>query len=1125
MIMKRNRFNFIEQGGLRLAVCTLMVGLSLGVGYAQSEDDADDEESTEAAIKQPSRSEMKQVNYPTVTVKGIVRDQATGNPLPGIQLRALNNVRYTAMTDENGCFEIAIPEFTTALYVHAPEFLSQQVPVIAGDATQYLQISMLADKFQPMYGEGTDYTARRTAEINRFGVTVDAEIANKMGGDVRSIMRSGAVDGGATMFIRGLNSITSDAQPLIVIDGVEYDMQRNRSSLHDGQFNNILANIAPDDIEKVTVLRNATALYGARGANGVVLIDTKRGHSMATRIDANISAGVQLMPKLPTMMDASQYRTYASELLGTVADVDEYDGFYFLNDDPTNYYYNTYHNNTDWTDKVYRTALTQNYSINVQGGDDVGMYNLSVGYVNSKNTVKNSGFDRINVRFNTDISILWNLTTKFDIAIARTNNNVYDDGMPASFTTSTVTSPAALALLKSPLVAPYQYNAIVGGFTSLLSEYDNVLYSSSYYPYGTNALGTKVDDDRALYYTSQSLANPVAILENGEGDNKNKAENTYFTVRVAPTYEITRDLKLHADFSYLLNRNAQRYYRPYKGVPLFEVDEIGSVSAMVSSMFAKEQNFMGRLQLDWSHQFGRHTLDAFVGGRYNYFSFDNSDLSSTYQGVADDKNPHLATSAIPGIEGVSDKWKNIQWYGNVNYNYVNRYYATLSLMAEANSRFGDNAGGLGLFGVQWALFPSLQLGWVMTNESWFPKAIGIDYLRLNAGFDISGNDNISNYAARTSFNAVKFYNQAMGMQLTNIGNDKIQWESTNKLNLGLQAYLLNNRVGVSFDYFLHKTRNLLTQRTFENPIGGINFYWSNGGELRNEGFEAVITAKPVVTKDWNVEIGASVGHYKNKVTKLPGGFTNVRSLYGDQNILTQVGLPVAVFYGYKTDGVFANDAEAMKAGLGGNQYLYQVDQAGNPQYFKAGDMKFVDLNGDGIINASDKTVIGDPNPDIYGNIFANVAWKNLTLNIGFNYSLGNDVYNYQRSVLNSGATFYNQQVAETGRWRYENHVAELPRAVFGDPMGNNRLSDRWIEDGSYLRLKTVQLSYRLPIPGSWTWLQGLTVWAEAQNLLTFTHYLGSDPEFSIGSGVFAQGIDCGNVAQGRAFIGGLKINL
>ena len=1105
--MKSKIFRFMQQGCLRLAVCTLVIGLSVN-GYAQTEDDAD-EDAVETGIKQPSRSQMQQANYPTVTIKGIVTDQATGKPLAGIQLRALNSVRYTAMSDEDGCFEIAIPEFTTALYVHAPEFLSQQVPVIAGDDSQYLQITMLADKFQSMYGEQNDYTARRSVQIDRFGVTVDAEVANKMGADVRSILRSGAVDGGAAMFIRGLSSITCDAQPLIILDGVELDMQRTRSSLHDGQFNNLLANISPDDIEKVTVLRNATALYGARGANGVVLIDTKRGHSMATRIDANISAGVQLIPQLPTMMNASQYRTYASELLGTIPNVNDYSGFYFLNDDPNGYYYHTYHNNTDWTDLVYRTAVTQNYSINVQGGDDVGMYNLSVGYVDSKNTIKESGFDRMNVRFNTDISILWNLSTKFDIAIARTNSNVYDDGLPADFSNEALTSLTGLSLVKSPLVAPYQYNSYVGGFTSLLSDYDNLL-ASSVSPRSTLA--------------NQSLANPVAILDNATGDNKNKAENTYFTIHVAPVFQISRDFKLMGEFSYMLNRNAQRYYRPYNGVPVFEVDEVGDVTSRVSSMFAKEQNYMGRLQLDWTHQFGRHTLDAFVGGRYNYFSFDNSDLSTTYQGVTDDKNPHLSSSAIPGIEGVNDVWKNIQWYGNVNYNYVNRYYATLSLMAEANSRFGDNAGGLGLFGVQWALFPSIQLGWVVTNEDWFPKNIGFNYLRLNAGLDWSGNDGISNYAARTSFNAVKYYNNAMGMQLTNIGNDKIQWESTRKFNLGMQAYMLNNRLGVAFDYFHHKTSNLLTQKTFENPIGGINFYWSNGGELNNEGFEAVITAKPVVAKDWNVELGASVGHYKNRVTKLPDGFSNVRSVYGDQNILTQVGLPVAVFYGYMTDGILANDQAARQAGKDG-QYLYMTDAAGNPNYFLAGDVKFVDINGDGMIDESDKTVIGDPNPDIYGNIFANVAWKNLTLNIGFNYSLGNDVYNYQRSVLNSGAMFYNQQVAETGRWRYEGHVAELPRAVFGDPMGNNRFSDRWIEDGSYLRLKTVQLSYRLPIPGSWTWLQGLTVWAEAQNLLTFTHYLGSDPEFSIGNSVFSQGIDCGNLAQGRAFLAGLKINL
>lgn len=1118
--MKRMIFNLCQKGGLRIAVCALAMGFSMGV-YAQTDDDFEEQETT--TIKKPKRSEVKQKVYPTMSVKGVVSDLATGKPLAGVQLRSLANDRYTAMTDENGAFTIKVPVFTTALYVHTPEYLSQQVAIKAEEDGQQIVVKMLSDKFQTMYGTGTDYTAKRTAQINRFGVVVDNEIANKLGGDMHSIQRSGAIDGGASMFIRGMNSITSDAQPLVLIDGVEIDMQRNRYSLHDGQFNNILANISPDDIEKVTVLKNATALYGARGANGVVLINTKRGHSMATRIDVNISAGLQLIPQLPTMMNASQYRSYASELLGTIPDINEYKGFYFLNDDPNGYYYHTYHNDTDWTDEVYRKAMTQNYSINVQGGDDIGMYNLSVGYVDAKSTVKHSGFDRMNVRFNTDINLMYNLTTKFDIAISRTNNYVYDDGMPATFSTSTITSPTALALLKSPLVSPYQYSSILGKFTNLENQYDNILQSSTY---PRNGL-VSVDTDRSMTYTGQSLANPVSLLNNGEGDNKNKAENTYFTVHVAPSFKFAQNFTLSADLSYLLNRNAQRYFRPYKGVPPFEIASMGRVTSKVGSMFSKEQNFMAKIQLDWAKQMGKHTVNAFIGGRYNYFSFDNSDLSNQNRGKTDDKNPVLnsnTTTAFPEVAGANDIWKNILWYGNVDYNYMNRYFATLTLSAEANSRFGDNADGMKLFGVQWAVFPSIQAGWVMTNENWFPKSNLVNYLRLNVGYDVSGNDNISNYAARTSFTSIKYYNNAMGIQLTNIGNDNIKWETTKKFNVGLQSYLFENRVAVSFDYFIHKTSDLLMLKSFSSPIGGINKYWANGGELQNTGFEAMLSVKPVVAKDWRVEVGATMGHYKNEVKSLPSD-SYTTSVYGDNNILTSVGNPVAVFYGYQTAGVFSTDAEAAKAGKNGADYLYMLDNAGTRHNFVAGDMHFVDQNNDGIIDERDKTIIGDPNPDLYGNIFATINWKQLTLSLGFNYSLGNDVYNYQRSVLNSGSTFYNQQVAETGRWRYEGQQATLPRATYGDPMMNNRFSDRWIENGSYLRLKTVNLSYQVPIPGSWTWLQGLTIWAEAQNLLTFTKYTGSDPEFSIGNSVYTQGIDCGNLAQGRSFYAGVKINL
>ena len=1099
--MKRKYINDIQKHGLRLSLCAISLGLC-PTAFAQTENDGEEVEMT---IKKPTRQREVKDNFATTMLHGVVVDQVSKKPLAGIQLKVLGYDRYSAMTGADGKFTIKVPEFATTLFVHSPSFMSQQVAINSKDTEKEIQVLMMQEKFRPMYGEGTTYTAQAGFDADAKDVTIESDIENILGADVRTVTRSAAPGIGASMFVRGLSSINANAQPLIVVDGVEQDMQQNRLSLHSGQINNILANIAPEDIASVKVLKNATALYGARGGNGVILITTKRGKSMATRIDANISAGVSLVPQLPTMMNASQYRNYATEILGTVPENINRDtpiSFRFLNDDPNNYYYHTYHNDTDWTDYVYDTAMTQNYNISVQGGDDIGMYNLSVGYVKAESTAKNNDFDRMNVRFNTDINILYNLTTKFDISISRTNSKVFDDGAMEDLSAGAITSPTFLSLIKAPIVSPYQYNAIVGGFTSLLCDYDDI-YSQLGSGYG--------------------LANPVAILNNANGDNKNKAENTYFNVRVEPTWTINNNLSLTSMFSYTLDRNSQRYHRPFVGVPSFEISNLGTVTSMAASLFSKEINVVSDTHIDWKHQYGKHNLAAFGGFKYTYFSFDDNNLKTEYNSTTNDKNPSLsASSGYQHIKGNNDVWKNLQWYGNVDYNYMNRYFATVSLSAEANSRFGAKSGDLDLCGVAWALFPSVQLGWVMTNESWFPKNAGINYLRVNAGYDMSGNDDISNYAARTSLSAVRFNYNAIGLQLTNIGNDEIKWETNHKFNVGLQAYMLNNRLGVDFNYYVNKTKDLLTLQTFKNPIGGINNYWTNGGEIKNQGFELSVTAKPVVTRNWNVEVGASVGHYANKVTKLPDGdYTS--SVYGDNNILTSVGNPVGLFYGYKTAGVFATDAEAKAAGKDG--YLYMEDNAGLRNDFKAGDVHFIDQNNDGKISELDKVVIGDPNPDIYGNIFATINYKNLTLTMGWNYSLGNDVYNYQRSILNSGSTFYNQQVAEVAHWRYEGQQTDLPRLAYGDPMGNNRFSDRWIEDGSYLRLKTLNLSYKVPVPGSWTWLQGLTVWAQANNLLTFTKYLGSDPEFSIGNGVLYQGIDCGNIAQGRSFQCGVKINL
>ena len=1081
---------------------------------AQDDDEvvyATDADEPVTVVKKPV---LKVPTYPTMDVRGTCVDAATKQPLAGVLIQVLGHANYSAMSDDDGSFTIKVPTFATALYVHSPEFLSQHVGIGRGDTP--LRIEMLSDKFHTMYDKETQIGAAATATMtNTTSQTIETDIENALGADVRTVTRSGGPGYGAAMFVRGLNSLNANAQPLFVVDGVVQDMQQTRSTLHYGDYTNLLLNINPEDIEQVTVLKHATALYGAKGANGVVLIQTKRGHSMATRIDANIGVGVTLVPKTPDIMDAGQYRLYASELLGTYQYINDYTDpttFKFLIDDPSKYYYAKYHNETDWKKEVYHTALNQNYNINVQGGDDIGMYNLSLGYTDGQSTARDNAFNRLNVRFNTDISIIDKLTMRFDMSYAKLNRDVYDNGAPQDLTTGTISSPTFLALVKSPFLNPYTYNNVTGKLSTTLSEADDFLYM----------LGEGI-----------TLGNPTALLINGNAINKNRVETTHFNAVIAPRYEMSKALVLTEVFSYTLDRVSQRYYRPKGGMPTFLIDGIGQVQSMSMSMFSKETAVMSDTRLEWKKQIGKHSFDVYGGLRYTSFAFDDNEPQGQYSSAGNDKMPNITTKMdFVEATGTDDEWRSLTWYANADYNYRNRYFAQLTMAMESCSRFGLESDGLKLGGVRWGLFPSIQLGWAISNESWFPQMKGINYLLLKGGYDISGNDDINNYAARTSFGVSKYLWRSTAAVLDNIGNESISWEQTGKLNLGFKAALLNNRVAVDFDYYLHHTSNLLTLKSFNNPVAGINNYWSNGGSLENQGVEVTVSGKPIVARNLNLEIGASVGHYVNKVKSLPNdsriyvggektaqGYTS--SIYGTDNIATIVGQPVGMFYGYKTDGVFATDAEAAAAGKNG--YLYLTDATGAHQDFRAGDIRFVDINNDGEIGIADKTLIGNPNPDIYGNIFATLNWKNLTFYLGLNYSLGNDIFNYQRSLLEGGNNFYNQTTAMTNRWRSEGQKTDIPRISYQDPMGNSRFSDRWIEDGSYLRLKTVRLNYQVPV--NLSWLQGLSIWAEANNVFTLTHYIGNDPEMSVSNSVLYQGIDAGNVALGRTFTLGMRINL
>ena len=1067
-----------------------------------AQDEAEVEETAEV-VAAPRKVAKPVKKYPTIEIKGKVVDAATGEPLAGAQLQAYNNSNYTAMTDENGEYTIAVPKFVTSIAVKLDGYNLAQVAL--NGRTEEVNACLYSDVFLTDYKSKTA-GSKSVATVdfeNSTAITIDQEIQNRLGADVRGIQRSANPGQGVAMFINGYNSLNSNAMPLIILDGVVYDQLYDEGGMmHTGYFNNLLQAINLDDIETVEVMKNGTAIYGAKAANGVIVIKTKRCHSMATRIDVNISAGMELQPKALDVMNASDYRSYASQLLGSTDT--KLTDFKFLTtdpDDPTNrYYYNMYHNNTDWRKEVYREAFTQDYGVAIQGGDDIAQYNLSVGFMNSQSTLKMNDMERFNIRFNTDIILNQWFSTQFDASYTNVTRDLRSDGLGAdALDLQAMASPGFLSYAKAPFLSPYDFSTD-GKITSFIADADTYL-------------------DEVLGKGKASIANPTAILKNGEAKNKNHTDCTMINLAVAPTWKPTKNFSITERFSYTMQSFDESYYTPIVGMPTYRAEgSIADTQNSKWSLYSKHNAVFSDTRANWAIPLGAHRLDLFGGVRFMNDTYTSSYLIGDNTGT--DKTPNNKPSQDTKRRYGSDiNWRSLSYYANADYNYMEKYYLTGQLSMETSSRYGKDAdAGLKMFGVAWGLFPSIQGAWVLSNEKWFRPNRGVNMLKVNAGFESVGNDAIDNSATLTYLSSASLLNDGItSIGLGNIGNTSLRWETTNRFNFGAEGNFINNRLNVRANYFLSKTNNLVTLGTLAY-VAGLTDYYTNDGSLRNEGFDVAFLAKVVNDRKFKFELGASVGHFKNELTALPQGQKSFESTMFGATILSEVGRPAGVFYGYKTDGVYATTADAQK------DNLYIQDAAGNKSYFAGGDMKFVDINGDGEISAADRTVIGDPNPDIFGNVNLKFHFgDNWSLAANFNYSLGNDIYNYQRAVLESGSLFINQTTAVNRRWSVENQQTDIPRAAYGDPMGNSRFSDRWIEDGSYLKLKNVTLSYKLPIQNEY--IQGITLWAAGNNLFTLTKYLGSDPEVSAGNGVLMQGIDAGYLTSGRSFHLGVKINL
>ena len=1028
------------------------------------------------------------------TVTGKVVDAATGQPLAGVIVAAYGESRYTAMTNEDGTYELTTPDYVTSVSMRVDGYGYMQRAIHNGVANGELYSEAFSATYSPV--TTATLTAEATNFANTSSISIDPLVQQQLGADMRSVTHSGIPGLGNLMLIGGINSLSANAQPLVLVDGVQLDMQYAREMLHDGYYNNMLMNLNANDIDRVEVIKNGTALYGVKGANGVVHIHTKRNKSMATKIDVTINGRYELVPTLPTMMGPEDYRLYATELLsGKTSDLGR---MKFLNTDPSYFYYNQYHNNTDWVDQVYENAFSQNYGINVQGGDNVASYNLSVGYSLGNATLKENHFSRFNMRLNSDISITKALDVRFDASYSDVDRELRDDGAPATILSGVITSPGFMGLTKSPFLSPYAYDK-GGNISHYLADADDYL--------------------EGMFQGRGRLANPLGILVQGKGKNRNSLGNRLIVFSVKPTYRLNRHLHLSEHFALTLVNTNENYYLPIQGVPTFVVDgldEDTKLQNMAQSAASRQTVMQSDTRITWEQRFGAHNIDLMGGFRYQ-----NSDYALTSQrgyNTGNDKTPNMSANlSFPDTDGDEDKTRELQWYVLGDYNYANRFYVNAGLSAHASSRFGDSGSGLKVAGVMWGLFPSVEGAWVASNERWLSGVKGIDYLRLSVGFDVTGNDGLDPTAARSYFVSNRMLNSTVtGLSIGNIGNTELQWETTRRLTAGLEGNFLGNRLNARLTLFQSWTNNLLTLNQLA-WTSGLQQNWGNGGKLENAGFDVKVGVKVLNLRNFRWELGASAGHYNNKVTALPDNDRAFEtSVYG-ADILTQVGHPVGVFYGWRSKGVYATAADAKQDGH------YIVKTNGDRAYFAAGDINFVDLDGNQEINEADRVIIGDPNPDIYGNLYTNFNWKNLTLSAVFNYSLGNDVYNYQRSLIEGGSYFLNQTTAVNRRWTTEGQKTDIPRASYQDPMGNSRFSDRWIEDGSYLRLSSVTLSYYQPLQS--TYLQGFTVWANASNLFTVTRYLGSNPDCAMTGSILNQGIDRGLLSAGRSFSVGVNINL
>ncbi|MFL5739473.1 MAG: SusC/RagA family TonB-linked outer membrane protein [Flavisolibacter sp.] len=1022
--------------------------------------------------------------FESMQVEGLIINAATHQPVQGV------NVQYkkysAAISDSNGRFSIKVPNDQVSLLISGAGFQTREIPL---RGRREISTVLYDESFPSFYDQanlpfGAELKNRipfATSSVQTNGAwdqnfeTPSTYMQGKFSG-LHVIRQSGAPNAGANLFLRGYHSLYGTNQPLIVVDGVIYDNTDYGNSLISGNFFSPLSFIDMKDIDNITVIKDGSSIYGTKGGNGVILITTARARELATRIDFAVYGGFNIAPKNLPLLNATDYRSYLSGLLPTSGlTSDQIQALPYMNDDKSNPDYYTYHNHTDWQDQLFQNSYATNYYLKITGGDNIAKYALSLGSMQNDGIITNTNVTRYNTRFNADLNISRKLTATSNLSFSFAEENLRDVGL------ATRTNPLYLSLVKSPLLSVHEQS------------------------------NTGIESPDLSGSDIFHISNPAALLNNSLGQTKNYR----FLGSVGFSYHFLRPLSLNSVIGITIDKLRENVFIPGKGVEpdtLFTAIVENQSGSQVKRLF----NLFNDTRLSFSKNFHQvHELSANLGLRF-IRSQTEQDFGEGYNSATDElKSVSFGLAELRRVGGNIGEWRWLNNYLNVDYSLLGKYFLSFNMALDGSSRFGDDvqSGAVHIGGKSFAVLPSIAGAWLVSSEKFMNGLSFFELLKLRASYGVSGNDDIGNYNNRQYYVSQNLLG-IQGLVRGNFGNPQLQWETVKKFNAGLDLSVLKERLSFSFDYYVDHADHLI----FNEPTAstaGLLYAVTNSAAIRTKGFDASVTGRMINQSSLKWDLGLNLSHYKSRISSLPGW--EMTTDYGGATILSRTTRSTNLFYGLKTNGVYATDAEAAQEGL-------SIKSAnGSLVPFRGGDVRFIDLNGDKVIDDADRDVIGNPNPDFYGSFNSHVEWKRWTFDLLFTYSKGGEVYNRVRNVLESLSGYENQTVAALNSWKTNGDVTNMPRAVWGDPMGNSRFSDRWIEDGSYLRLRSVSLSYRIPFETSF--LKYIVINIAGTNIFTITNYLGYDPEFAAGESIFAQGVDTGLTPQFKSGQIGVRIGL